>query len=195
MANPAAARGQEVRQRLLRAAAQLIAERGWNGVSTRLVAEQAGVTAGLVHYHFASLQSLLADAALASIREALGGVAEVFAQAGTPEEILDLVLDALAGYTGRDVTSLLITETYLAATRDTEIRRAVAAVLEEFRTPLTQRLREHGVADPEATSAVLAATVDGLMLHRALDPSMTAESVAPVLSRILTSESRATTKE
>ncbi|RNL85287.1 TetR/AcrR family transcriptional regulator [Halostreptopolyspora alba] len=190
MAITSAERGREVRQRLVRAATELIVERGWTGVSTRLVAERAGVTAGLVHYHFASLRSLLTDAALTAIREAIASVEPLLERARTPEEVLDRLLASLAGYTGGDATSVLFTETYLAATRDIEVRRAVADVLADFRRPLARRLDEHGVATPDATAAVVAAAVDGVMLHRALDPSVTAESVAPVLRRILARDHR-----
>lgn len=55
MTPTAADRGREVRRKLLTAAVELIPERGWNAVSTRLLAERAGVAAGLVHYHFPSL--------------------------------------------------------------------------------------------------------------------------------------------
>jgi len=51
-----AERGQAVRRRLLDAAAELIPELGWSGVSTRVLAERAAVTPGMVHYHFASLR-------------------------------------------------------------------------------------------------------------------------------------------
>lgn len=54
MTSPAAARGREVPQRLLAAAAELIPERGWTAVSTRVLAERAGVTPSVVHYHFSS---------------------------------------------------------------------------------------------------------------------------------------------
>jgi hypothetical protein len=45
-------------------------------------------------------------------------------------------------------------------------------------------LREHDVADPDATAAVLVAAVDGVLLHRALTPLPSA-AVAPVLHRIM----------
>jgi len=61
-----------VRQRLLDTAAELIAERGWTAVSKRLVAERAGVAAGLVHYHFTSVQALLSAAAVGVMRQAPG---------------------------------------------------------------------------------------------------------------------------
>ncbi len=57
-------RGRDVRLQLLSTAAELIGELGWNAVSTRILAERAGVTPGLVHYHFPSLQALLRDADL-----------------------------------------------------------------------------------------------------------------------------------
>jgi AcrR family transcriptional regulator len=43
----------DVKEALLQAAAELIAEVGWGRVSSRMVAERAGVNNALVHYHFA----------------------------------------------------------------------------------------------------------------------------------------------
>lgn len=178
----AAERGREMRRRLLGAAVELIVERGWGGVSTRLLAERAGVVPGLVHYHFASLHALLAEAAVGAMRSTAAAL-------GLDREgnVVDLLLGALDGYTGQDPVSLLFTETYLAATRDEELRRAVAGVVAEVRDRLVTRLAEHGVADARATAAVLTAVVDGLLLHRALDPTLTAAAVAPVLRRLVTS--------
>ena len=62
------ARGRAVRAELLAAAADLIPEVGWTAVSARMLAERAGVAAGLVHYHFAGLPALLRDAALTRMR-------------------------------------------------------------------------------------------------------------------------------
>lgn len=45
--SPAEARGQDVRRRL-RVAAELIPERGWAAVSTRVLADRAGVTPSVV---------------------------------------------------------------------------------------------------------------------------------------------------
>ena len=42
-------RGRDVRAHLLAAARELIGEVGWTGVSTRVVAERAGVRPGMVH--------------------------------------------------------------------------------------------------------------------------------------------------
>lgn len=187
MAVTAAQRGREVRQRLTAAAAELIAERGWNGVSTRLVAERAGVGAGLVHYHFSSLHALLSEAALGVMREVVHAVRPALESADTAGGLVDLMLGALDDYTGRDPTSLVFVETYLAATRDAGLRSAVGDVVAEFRRTLAELLAARAVADPESVAAVLAAALDGVMLHRALAPGMSADAVAPVLRRIVAS--------
>lgn len=186
MAVPTAAeRGRKVRQRLVRTAAELIAERGWTAVSTRVLAERAGVAPGLVHYHFASLQALLAEAAVSEMRGLIDGLGLLLERARTPDDALDLMLGSLDHYTGHDPTSLLFTETYLAATRDAGLRQAVGTLVTDFCRQLARWLGERGVATPEDTATVLAAAIDGVMLHRALNPGLTAVTVAPVLRRIL----------
>ncbi len=46
------------REVLLLTAGQLFAERGFDGVSTRAIAEEAGVKLGSIHYHFGSKENL-----------------------------------------------------------------------------------------------------------------------------------------
>ncbi|GAA4013647.1 TetR/AcrR family transcriptional regulator [Allokutzneria multivorans] len=177
------ARSHEVRERLTTAATELIVELGWSGVSTRLLAERAGVTPGLVHYHFSSLQALLSEAAVSALTRMVDGLDAVLEQAKSPEDVVEQLLSALSEHSGSDPMSLLVSETFLATTRDAELRGAVATVLADFRARLAAWFADHGVDAPEATAAVLAATVDGLMLHRALLPE--AEATADVLRRIV----------
>jgi AcrR family transcriptional regulator len=195
MVSTAADRGREVRQRLLAATAELIAERGWAAVSTRMAAERAGVASGLVHYHFASVQALLSEAAVGVMRQVAGSVGATLAQARTPVEAVRVLVASLDEFTGSDQESVLFVETYLAATRDPHLREAVSGVIAEFRTQLAGRLGEYGVAAPGATAAVLAAAVDGLVMQRALDPTLAAETIIPILTRLLTPEGEQAEKE
>lgn len=185
MVESSSERGRQVRRKLTTAAAELISERGWGAVSTRMVAERAGVAPGLVHYHFASVHSLLTEAAVGAMRALIDQVGPLLDGAKTPGDALDLLLSSLDAYSGTDPTSRLFVETYLAATRDEGIRAQVASVLMEFRAQLSGWLGEHGVVDAERTTAVLAAAVDGMLLHRLLDPELTAATVRPVLRRML----------
>ncbi|MGH3981533.1 MAG: TetR/AcrR family transcriptional regulator [Pseudonocardiaceae bacterium] len=181
----AAERGREVRLRLLSAAAELIAELGWTAVSTRILAERAGVTPGLVHYHFPSLQALLRDAALGMISDLLSGIESIFDDARSLDRGVEMMLGSLDVYTGSDRTSLLFTETYLAAIRDETLRIELIALVDEFRRKLARWLSEHGAKTPDDTAAVLAAAIDGVMLHRALNPQLTSSAVTPVLRRLI----------
>lgn len=186
MARPTTAqRGREVRRRLLDTACELIAEHGWTAVSTRMLADRAGVTPGLVHYHFSSVQALLSEAATGAMRDYLAQTPAVFEQAATAQQGLDTLLGELDRHTGLDPLSLLFTEAYLASTRDGALRAEISVLLAEFRDRVSGWLAGHGVAAPDVTAAVLAAAVDGLLLHRALNPDLRGCEIAPVLGRIL----------
>ncbi|MCP5067717.1 MAG: TetR/AcrR family transcriptional regulator, partial [bacterium] len=51
--------GQDTKQRLLDAAEQLFAERGFDGTSMRAVTQAAGASVSAANYHFGSKQALL----------------------------------------------------------------------------------------------------------------------------------------
>ncbi len=61
-----------------------------------------------------------------------------------------------------------------------------SAVISEVRGQLAERLAANGVADAEATAAVLGAALDGVLLHRALLPVPGGARVSAVLCRLLT---------
>ena len=54
------ARGDATRAQILRAAREVVGERGFAATTTRGVAERAGVQLSLVHYHFGAKRALLA---------------------------------------------------------------------------------------------------------------------------------------
>ncbi|MBF6132640.1 TetR/AcrR family transcriptional regulator [Nocardia otitidiscaviarum] len=181
MVSPAAMRGHEVRERLRRTAVTLIPERGWSAVSTRVLAERAGVNPSVVHYHYSSLQALLTDAVTQELRAATARMGDLLDSVTTPTEAVDALLAITATYTGDNPATLLFTETALAATRDATLRAAVAAVLDEFVARLGDWFATHGVADPHHGAAAVMAAVDGLVIHRALRLRHTEDSIAAVL--------------
>lgn len=179
-------RGQDVRRRLLAATVELIGEKGWNAVSTRMVAERAGVRSGVVHYHFASVSALLREAAMGTVGRMLADFGPLLRGYDDAATGVGTILDTLDRFSGRDTTSLLLSETYLAAARDDELRAELSRHVTGFRGLVTDWLAELGHATPRETAAVLAATLDGFVLHKAMDPTLSAESFIPVVRRILT---------
>ncbi|WP_182907440.1 TetR/AcrR family transcriptional regulator [Microbispora sp. H13382] len=189
MTEASADRGRTTRQRLLGAAAALIAEVGWGGVSTRMVAERAGVAPGVVHYHYASLTDLLIAASTGAARGMLEELTGRLTEQPGPEAGVEWLLGELSRYTGTDPSSLLIVEMYLAAARLPDLREQLQELVTASRARVAAWLRGGGHAgDAEAAAAVLVAAVDGLMLHRGLDPALDLTALAgPLRAMVRTS--------
>ncbi|HEX2145232.1 MAG TPA: TetR/AcrR family transcriptional regulator [Glycomyces sp.] len=179
-----AERGRAARAHLLAAARDLIGEIGWNAVSTRILAERAGVRSGLVHYHFESLQALLRQATLEAMGEMLDGTTALLTAAENPADGIDAMLAELDRYTGEDPASLLFIEAYLAATRDPLLHERMKALMLDFRGTLAAALGRAGHPAPADAAAFTMAVFDGHLLHKGLDPGLSASRIAPLLRQI-----------
>lgn len=185
MAGPTnAERGTAARARLLAAAGELIGEIGWNAVSTRILAERAGMRPSLVHYHFESLQALLRQAALEAMDGMLAGTAGLLAATPDPADAVEAMLADLDRYTGDDPASLLFIEAYLAATRDPVLHARMQDTVNGFRDAVAAALARAGHPAPEAAAVLVMAVFDGFLLHKGLDPALSAASIAPLLRRV-----------
>ncbi|MBB6174902.1 AcrR family transcriptional regulator [Nocardiopsis mwathae] len=179
-----AERGRDARARLLAAARELIGEVGWTAVSTRVLAERADMRPGLVHYHFDSLQALLRQAALGEMRRTLDDTAALLATADGPTEGVTAMLSFLDRYSGGDPTSLLFIEAYLAATRDARLRERISELMAEFRGDLTASLTRSGHHSPEAAANLVLALLDGFVLHKGINPELSAAEIAPLVRAV-----------
>jgi AcrR family transcriptional regulator len=187
----AAGRGRETRERLLRAAAELIVEIGWGQVSTRTVAQRAAVPAGAVHYHDSSLEALL-RAAVAPTLEALAGeLTSGLTEAPDVPTGIRRQLDAVAGQPAGPGATVLVGEVFLQASRDALLRAEVAAVLAGVRAELARWLDGHGYGERAAPVAtVLTAALDALGMHRALDPELDLTGVEAALMDLVNGTTR-----
>lgn len=80
--------------RILRAADELFAARGYSGVSVRDIAARAGVNKGLVYYHHGSKAELFERVLDGYYRRHADALSEGFAHGGTLRERLHGVMDA-----------------------------------------------------------------------------------------------------
>ncbi|RCK68425.1 TetR/AcrR family transcriptional regulator [Desertihabitans brevis] len=176
-------RGQETRAALLGAAAELVVEVGWGAVSTRSVAERAGVRPGLVHYHFGSVRQLLTEASAAALEEMVEGLTGELDASHDLEQGLRRLVDSIVDLEPTHPLHLLVTETYLAASRDPQVAGALRGVVRRMRERLAGWLASRGVPAGRSAevAAFVAATLDGFALHRVLD----ADVPAPPLARLV----------
>ncbi|QUR69771.1 TetR family transcriptional regulator [Mycobacterium spongiae] len=178
-------RGNEVRQRLTSAAVELIPERGWTAVSTRILAERAGVTPSVVHYHYSSLQALLREAVIGAMRQRVNDINTLVEIAATATDLIDVLLKSSDRHSGDDPTARLFVEAYLAASRDAQLRHEMACELADLREAFARRLLECGVPAHGDTAAILLAALDGALLHRGLGIGPDAKPAAAILHRLV----------
>ncbi|MET9657207.1 TetR family transcriptional regulator [Streptomyces sp. NPDC006510] len=162
----------DTREKIIEAAASLIPELGWGGVSSRRVAERAGVNTGVIHYHVGSIGELRRIAAVRKIRAFfLDRIGEALAQTD-PAAAVETLLRALSANDPRDPELLLLYESLVAASRDDRLRAEIAASLAELRQQLSDWFAERGVARPLTVAVTLTAAIDGYLLQRSLDPTL-----------------------
>jgi AcrR family transcriptional regulator/ferredoxin len=146
----------ETRERLLSAAADIFAERGYDGTRVADIAAAAGVSNGALYAHFASKAELLVQALRAHGRRLL---AEAFA-ADPDRSITDLLL--VVGRwlpRRRDARGYLVVEALLAARRDEDVARPMRTYVGERADMLADLMRAAqtaGELDPALSTNALA---------------------------------------
>ena len=194
MAKPVSKRtttSDETRVRLLRAAAELIAELGWGRVTTRAVADRASLPHGAVSYHFRGKQELLTEAALHTFDQAFP-TEDLHALQALPD-----LVELLEGWMGEQgasdpVVARVGIEAMLESERNPVLHERLAATLEEFRgvvADVARAAQQRGTAptdvSPEALATLLAAIGDGLFLHARMDPQLDIAAALGALRALL----------
>lgn len=158
----------ELRERLLRAAAAVFARQGYDGTKIMDVVRESGLSTGAVYGRFRSKNELL--------REAIVSRSTSAARLGADgiERVADLIA---AGVTHIDCplsdAEALRLEAYVTARREPEVAAALAESHREFRArlaPLADTARHDGTIsddiDPEAVVFLVRILHMGLLLHR-----------------------------
>jgi DNA-binding transcriptional regulator YbjK len=178
-------RGLRRRTELLRAAMDVIDERGLGATTHRAVAERAGVPPATTTYYFASLDELL-EAALelfvsedVARLEAVGS--RVAEHAGTPEAVITAVTAELAG-----TCSPAQFELYVEASRRPALRATVARSLAAYRGLAERMLERIGCTDPARVAPMVVAYLDGVAVqHIAVAEPGREERMAEGLTALL----------
>ncbi len=183
-----AERKEMTRQLLLDAAIDVFAEKGYHGASLDDVADAAGFTKGAVYSNFTRKSDLFR--ALLD-REAVRA-AEARRQAieATPLELLPEVAEELARQPGSDPDlEVLLVEFWLAAARDPSLRAPLLGTSEAMGEALSAKLAgsaETTQLDGHELGIVFDALLNGLTMHRVLDPSgAQPELLAKALRKLL----------
>lgn len=176
-------RGAQTRTRLVTVARELIAEGGLGAATTRAITQRAGANVGAVNYHFGSKSALL--------REAVASAVAAFEQSVASEEPSDRgsegsrLLDAVraARPLADDPAARVILVAALEGSRDPDLADLVRAKLDALRTQILQEIG--GDPADSGLAMLIAASLDGLLLHVLIDPETNIEDYADALQRVL----------
>jgi AcrR family transcriptional regulator len=155
------------RQRILDAAVRRIAQEGIDGVRIARIAMDAGVSAALVHYHFASRDALLGEA-LEYSYELAGDMRTVNLETLDAVPRLKGMIEwclPLPGYQRDDF--ILWVELWLRAARNPELGATAARLYERmhewFRDAIADGVEagQIGKCDPDAVADLAVALLDG----------------------------------
>lgn len=168
MAKPAVRQGHETEQALLDAAERLLVEVGAAGITTRRVAEEAGVNHGLVHYYFGSVEQLLVRVLERFTERLIERQRRLYA---ADESFLEKWRTAMAYLDEDRPYQKIWFELQALAWNRPELRDRLAQVHEEWRTVLTEAFapvrEELGLELPlEALVSLVYTFNEGIMLDR-----------------------------
>ena len=180
----------ETRERLLRAAADVFAERGYEGTRVADIATAAGVSNGAMYAHFASKAELLVDALRTHGRRLLADLL-----AADPNRPVTDVLLAVGRWLPRrrDARGYLIVEALVAARRDEDVARPMRDYVGEradWIAGLVRTAQAGGELDPVLSPNALAHFCLLLAMGSALVPpdlhAVGDDEWAALLSRVVT---------
>jgi AcrR family transcriptional regulator len=159
------------RERILNAALEVFAEKGYEAASISDVTQRAEVSRGLVTYYFATKQQLAAEL----LDRWLDGIGAILTLQGTPDEKLAGIIDGtlMAAASTLEIQRLAITLMMQPATHavfaGVEAAKAdrVAEIEDAIRSIFTAR----GAADPAVEEMLLRATLEGVTVKLAIYPT------------------------
>ena len=137
--------------RLLLAAAEVFAEKGYDGAGVAEIARRAGLTTGAIYSRFTGKAELLAAAISASVPDEFDVLFAEHAFDGRAKDILHTVGAHLVTRPSQPVQGMLL-EAFVAARRDPEVAALLRAQFDDRRRRLAVLLeagKANGLIDPE----------------------------------------------
>lgn len=176
----------DTRERLLRAAADLFARRGVDGVSVDSIAEEADRTSGAIYAHFGGKQGLLLGVLDRWAGQVARSMAADFAATSSMRDRLAAMWRNFTDHPDTGARPLwLLHELWLRAARDPEVGHQLARRYAESRHAMAASYAEWAAAegvslpvDPKALPVLVFALLLGLDMQRQLDPAAVPEEVA-----------------
>lgn len=167
----------EKAQRIVEAMRASIGKRGAASSTFDVVAREAGVSRGLLHYYFGSKERLMVEVVRSDCEARVAALEENLATATSADEFIAFLVQTLEAFLSDEPSQAVLYEMLSASRRSEEIRAELAELYRRWRgqlaIALTEKQREGVVAldaEPEDVAALLFALGDGMGLQVISDP-------------------------
>jgi AcrR family transcriptional regulator len=165
-------------KRIVQAMRASVGRRGAAGSTFDHVAQEAGVSRGLLHYYFGTKERLLVEVVRHDSDVRLQRLEQSLAAANSVDAIVEALVTQLKDFVDEGAAShALIYELFSVSRRNDEVREELAELYRRVRTQVAEVLRakeRDGVVklrgDADAIASILFALGDGLELQLVSDP-------------------------
>ncbi len=178
-------------QRIVAAMRASVGARGAAGSTFDIVAREAGVSRGLLHYYFGSKERLLVEVVRRDCDERIADLEHRLARARSVDEIVQALVLSLESFVqGEPGAQAVLYEMVSASRHSEEIRMELAELYRRWRDQLAGALHDkerEGIveldADVDAVASVLFALGDGLGLQLGTDPGWDSQAALQLGTR------------
>jgi len=156
------------RERILGAALEVFAAKGYEAASISEITAAAGVSRGLVSYYFATKEQLAAEL----LDRWLDGITAILTLEGTPDERLAGIIDGalMAAATTLPIQRLAITLMMQPTTHDVfaQVEADKSVRLAQVEDAIRAVFADRGAAEPAVEEMLLRATLEGVTVKLAI---------------------------
>ena len=163
------------RERILDAATELFAARGYAGAGVDRLAERSGIAKTAIYYHFGNKEGLLAAVLERTATQWIEAIQQASRQGDRPLERLERALAGMRAMLEERpwILNLFQILTLEVAEEKPEIRATLQGILRRARQAITDGIREAlgvDVPDTDGVAGLMLAALDGISLGLQIDP-------------------------
>jgi len=167
-------------QQILDAASAVLAQKGYAGTTINLVAQEAGVSRGLLHYYFKNKEEILTRVVASNVKTIAELVKDIFVRCDSPAFLAREMIAALRGILETDPDFFnLFFEGWTVARQNQAVDSRLRPLYGDFRNAIHQGLMDlnaRNIIQPSlplnGLAALIAGIIDGLGLQMVSEPQL-----------------------
>lgn len=180
---PQSKKSDDKSRRILAAVRSILAQKGYAGTTINLVAAEAGVSRGLLHYYFKNKEEMLARVIQDNMQLSVRLVSDLLDNCNSAADFAKQLVSALRHVLQHDPDFFhLFFEGWAVARQSTVVSQTLDELYGQFRLAMSdglQKAKDNGTIKPRlsvaSTAVYLTGLIDGLGLQMITEPDLAAD--------------------